>query len=201
MRILISITLSFFLVFNLSAQDDNKAPSLKFDLLVNGKKYSVVDGEKIRVGNNEIIVKSSDNLRFRYGSLEFDYPKHFGFDFDEDTAFKNWTLDGNDFVIMYFEFGLEVSLDDFANEMSNQFGQGNVTTSEIKRTLAGYEMEGRKLEVSLLGERLDYEILLVEGNGFKTHLLTFQDSVDEDGAASDEAKNTMDIIDRTLVID
>ena len=57
---------------------------------------------------------------------------------------------------------------------------------------------GTHMSVSLIGQLLTIDFIELESNAFKTRILTFQDSLDEDRRASKENEATMKIIRNTI---
>jgi hypothetical protein len=173
-------------------------PLTKLDVTVNGKQYDVNEGDTLVVDNKTIIVRTSQFMTFDFSALTFDYPKHFAYAFEEDFGYKNWTLDGNNLVITYFEFGVEVDMNSFVNELVKKFGKKNCTVVDKNVKLGGVELSGKRLNIKLLGERLTYDIYRLPTNDYKTHFLSFQDSKNADGSDSGESVETMDVINKTL---
>src|SRR4026208_1865327 len=81
---------------------DPKRPKIKLDVVIDGKQFSMNDGDTIKHDSKSIIIRTSKYMTFDNEALSFDFPKHFSCDFEQEEAYKNWTLDGNNFVIMYF---------------------------------------------------------------------------------------------------
>ncbi|MGB1307957.1 MAG: hypothetical protein ACPG6B_03535 [Oceanihabitans sp.] len=185
----------------LQAQEPNtKAPVLKLDLEINGEKYEILDGESIVVNGNTIKVNSSNFLSFDYSALKFDYPKHFAFEYDEDFGYKNWTLDGNDFVIMYFEYTEKIALDLFINQMVNQFGKENCNVVDKKIQLGNQTLIGKRINVDIVGVKLTYDMYKIEASDNNTHFISFQDSKNDDGSDSQEGINTLELINKTFKV-
>ncbi|MBA4058606.1 MAG: hypothetical protein C0490_28075, partial [Marivirga sp.] len=91
--------------FSAMGQNENSEPLTNLDIIVNGEKFHIKDGDTLNVSGNQIIVKSLNYLTFDFGTVRFDYPRYFTFSFEQEFGYKNWTLSGNDLVIMYFEIG------------------------------------------------------------------------------------------------
>lgn len=196
-----TITIIFFLLMSqlvLAQENDNQAPILKLDVEVNGEKYQINDGESIVVNGNTIKVKSSDLLTFDFSALTFDYPKHFAFEYEQDFGYKNWTLDGNNFVIMYFEYAVDIELDLFIDEMEGQFGKENCKVIKKTIQLGDLTLKGKRINVDLVGVKLTYDMYKLETNDSKTHFIAFQDSKNDDGSDSIEGIETIKLIDQTI---
>jgi len=179
---------------------ENEEPLITFTLEVNGEKHNIKDGQSLLINGNKIKVKSSNVKTFDFGSLTFDYPRHFAFEFTKEDEFKNWTLDGNSFVITYFKYELDVSLEAFVSEMVQLFKEENceVVDKEIKFGDSTYF--GKRILISLFGEKLTYDIYEIETDDLQTHLIGFQDSKNDDGSDSKEGINTIRLIDESIKI-
>lgn len=189
----------FYLIsFSLQGQQDHTAPVLNLEITVNGQTYHIRDGDTLNIGNDQISVKTSDLLNFDFGAISFDYPHHYAFEFEEDYAYKNWTLDGNNFVIMYFEIGAEAELDMFIAEIVQQFSKENCQVTNHAITLGDLHLKGKRIDINLAGQRLTYDLYKLNTNDFKSHFIGFQDIKNEDGSASEEGRVTMDIISNTI---
>jgi hypothetical protein len=178
--------------------DEENKPVLKLNVSINNQNFEVSDGDTLRYGNMNVIVTTSSFMTFDFGSITFDYPKHFAFQFEEDFGYKNWTLDGNNFVIMYMELGVEVGLDPFVKEMADKFGKKNCKISDKKVKLGDMDLTGKRIDVSLVGQRLSYDIFRITTGDYKTHFIAFQDLKAEDGSDSTESVETMAIVNKTI---
>ncbi len=193
--ILIALMMSYII----NAQDTKEqVPLVKLDVLINGEKYQINDGDSLIVNGDTIRIKTSDLMTFDFGALIFDYPKHFSFEYEQDFGYKNWSLDGNDFVIMYFEFEAEVELDVFIAEMVKQFGKKNCKISDNDTQLGKLSLSGKRINVDIIGAKLTYDMYRLTTNDFKTHFIAFQDSKNDDGSDSQEGTKTIEIINKTI---
>ncbi len=175
-------------------------PQLKLDIEVNGEKHQIIDGETITVNGNTIKVSSSDNMTFNYGALKFDYPKNFSFEYESDTGYQNWSLDGNNLVIMYFKFDAEVGLDDFINQMISQFGEENSKVTDKEIQLGDIALNGKRIDIHIVGANLTYDMYLLDAGDDATHFLSLQDTKNDDGSDSKEYIDTLEIMDKTIKI-
>lgn len=200
------IKLSFcFLLVNLmvatlSAQTNIERikPVLKLEVSIDGKQFSINDGDTLHFENKTIVIKTSDYFTFNFGALRFDYPKLFSFQFEQDTAYKCWTLDGSNFVITYFEFGVPVELDEFIKDMVKKFGKKNCTVSNKYMKLGEIELFGKRIFVTMIGQKLTYDMYKINTKDNNTHFIAFQDSKNDDGSDSVESLETMEIINKTI---
>ncbi|WP_298902996.1 hypothetical protein [uncultured Psychroserpens sp.] len=196
-----TLTILCILAFSLCiTAQDSKAPSIKIDIEVNGEKYQVEDGGSIKVDGKTITAKTSDYLSFDFGALTFDYPKHYAYEFEKDLGYRNWTLDGNDFIFMYFEYEENIALNLFIEAMVQRFGEDNCKVSDKNTQLGKLRLKGKRIDISLIGTLLSYDIYELNTNDGKTHFISFQDTKNDDGTASTESKEMMKIIDKTVKI-
>jgi hypothetical protein len=183
------------------AQNKNsQAPLLKLNVEINGENYQVYDGDSLAINGNVIKIKSLDTMTFDYGILTFDYPKHFAFEFEQDYTLKNWTLDGNNFVIMYFEYDANVELDMFIDEMVALFNKENCNVVEKNIRLGNLTLNGKRINVDLVGVKLTYDMYKLETDDFKSHFIAFQDSKNDDGSDSIEGIETVKLINETIEV-
>lgn len=171
-------------------------------LTINGVEYVLPEGEELVLKENlsspTISARVAATKKFETRYLSFDYPKNFSYSYEEDIGYRNWTLDGMDFVIMYFEMDVESGLKVFVEEMLNQFGPENCRTKPIQLKLGDRTLKGTRMNVTLVGQFLTIDFIEVESNAFKTRILTFQDSLDVDGNPSKEKEATMKVINNTI---
>lgn len=198
-KTILTFTMFLFMSQLLIAQkNDNEQPIMKLNIEVNGEKYQINDGGSVVVDGNTIKVQSSDFLTFDFAAVTFDYPKHFAFEYEQDVAYKNWTLDGNNFVILYFEYAIDVKLDFFIDEIVGQFGKENCKVSDKKIQLGDLSLSGKEIVVNIMGVNLTYDMYEIESNDSKTHFISFQDTKNDDGSDSIEGIETLKLINETI---
>lgn len=197
-KFFLTLFLSAFICFFSRGQNENAAPLTKIDVTVNGKMYQIEDGDTLIIAGTQIIAKTSDLKTFEFGVVSFDYPKEFAFSFKQDFAYKNWTLDGDDFGIMYFEIGAAAEVDMLVKEMVKKFGKKNCTVRDKEVKLGELTLKGARINIELIGERLTFDIYKLQSNDFKSHFIAFQDSKNDDGSDSKQGVETMAIINRTI---
>ncbi|MEO6253753.1 MAG: hypothetical protein ABIO79_10625 [Ferruginibacter sp.] len=191
----IFITLIFLLAngFNVKAQDvknnSAKEPKTNLEVTINGKKMIVTEEETFIVDSTlvkpSISIKLSAFKKFDISAISFDYPKHLSFEFEQDYGYKNWTLSGNSFTVMVFEMDAKTTLNSIMAEMIKKFGKKNTVIEDFEKELGGRKFDGKKLTVSLVGQKLEmecYEILL---DDYKSRFIYFQDLI-TDNQNSDE---------------
>lgn len=195
------ITFAFALIsFSINGQIETISPSLKIDIEVNGEKYQVNDGDTLTVNNNKIIARISNSVTFDYGILKFDYPKHFAFSSETDFGYQNWTLDGNNFVVSYFKLSSDIELDMLIKEIVLKFGKKNCTITKKTSKIGNTTLEGKRINVELLGQKLTYDMYKVKSNDSNSHFISFQDSKNDDGSDSLESIETLSLINSTFFI-
>ncbi len=182
--------------------DFSKEPALQLELVVDGKVYHLKDGEQIKLSdlppNPTVEVRSAPYRLFNYESIAFEYPTNFSFTFEEDLGYRIWSLDGSDFIILLFVYDMPVELDELVGEMVAQFGEENCIILPFERKLGDVSCTGKKVDVSLIGQSLSYEILDIPFPDDKKRILAFQDIKDETGNASGESEQTIQHINSTF---
>ena len=199
-KILLLVAITAAMPSFLSAQTDSIAPSAKLDVSVNGKSYSMNEGDTLNVDGKAIVVRLSEYTTFNYGALRFDYPKNFAFKFEEDYSYKLWTLDGNDFVIMYFEFSAKVDVEPIIDGLVKKFGKKNCKLEDRKIKIGAVDLQGTRINVSLVETKLSQDVYLVKTNDYKSHIVIFQDTKKDDGSDSVEAIRVMNILNKTFTV-
>ena len=197
---IVSTSILYFVVVSALAQSgvDQSRPVLKLNVVIDGKQFSINDGDTLHYDSKSIVVTSSKYMTFDYEALSFDFPKHFSCDFEQDNAYKNWTLDGDDFVIMYFVLDVQVGTDVFVKEMIDKFGKKNCTISDRRTRLGSIDLSGKRLNITMAGVKLTYDIFSLNAKDGKTHYLAFQDTKGDDGSESLEGLETLDVLNKTI---
>lgn len=195
--------LSLFLIGNVyfaQAQklDPTKEPKAGIVITINGKEYKVSEGDEVTQDGTTVSVSLAKAKTFDNGTISFEYPTSFGFEYEESFGYKNWTLDGNNFVIMYFEIAEENTLDSFVDEISGRFGKSNCRIEQTTLQLGKKELSGKRINVNLMGEKLTLDLLEIKMKDSQTRIIAFQDSNDDDGNATQEGKETIEMIDKTM---
>ena len=184
------------------SQENNTQDKARFIIQINDKEYSISEGEELKMDGvldqPTISVKLAAYKIFDAGNLSFNYPNHFSYEMEKDIGYKSWTLDGNNFVIMLFEIGAELELDDFIKEMVAQFGKNNCRVSKRKMVLGGQELIGQRINVTLVGQKLTYDLLEIKSDDFKTKFIAFQDSLNKDENATEESKVAIQMINNSI---
>ena len=197
---ILGLSILLFVVSFASGQSsaDQTRPGLKLNVLIDGKQFSINDGDTIRHDSKTIVVRSSKYMTFDYEALSFDFPKHFSYTLDQAEGYKTWTLDGAEFIIMYFVLDVEVGMDILVKEMIEKFGKKNCTLSDRRTRLGDIDLPGKRINISLVGVKLTYDIFTLNTNDGKTHFLAFQDTKGDDGSESQEGLETLDVLNKTI---
>lgn len=202
MRAIICIPLLFSFALFGQTESENSAPKSSFVLEINGVEYYLSDGETLQLDSTytkpTVTVRMSEYRRFDNEAISFDYPNHFAYQYEQDFGYRNWTLDGNNFVIMYFQIDGEAGLDLFVDEMVKQFGKQNCKLRSTTMTLGDQILEGKHIDISLIGQRLTLDFMEIKLNDFKSHFIAFQDTMDEYGQPTEESKASLELIDGTI---
>ncbi len=181
---LVFILVLFILFGNtLQAQEiktgNNTEPKANFELSINGKIYKAIEGKPITIDANlvkpSITIKQTELKRFDFSSIAFDYPKHMAYEFEQDFGYKNWTLTGNNMVILIFEMDVETTLTSLVNEMVKKFGKKNCSVEDFEKELGNKLCKGKQLIVTMAGQKLIMECYEVVLNDYKSRFIYFQD--------------------------
>ena len=180
--------------------DESKEPPLKYALRIGDKSIPITEGKTARVdgtfSNPEVTLTAQPHRVFPYRGISFKYPRAFTFEADLDDAdYKNWTLSGNDFKIMYFVLNGRLTTGAFANNMVDQFGRENC---EVQKALplkfGNKKLSGTTLNATVVGNKMVTDIYRIPSTGAQTKLLVLQDNLDDSGNRSIEGKSTLQLI-------
>ncbi|MFN7733552.1 MAG: hypothetical protein ACK5OB_16770 [Pirellula sp.] len=178
--------------------DESTEPPLKYTLKVGDQSIDINEGETARLEgvftNPEVTLTTQPFREFTYQGISFRYPSKFVFEADLDDAnYKNWTLSGNDFKIMYFVLNARLTTSDFAKSMMGKFGLENCELANAPQMKFGDKsLSGTTLNVTLAGNKLVIDIYGVSSNGKQTKLLVLQDDLDDSGNRSTEGKQALE---------
>ena len=175
-------------------------PELKIEVIAGEKQFFVNDGDTIELHGEPVIIRTQKNRTFDISSLQFEYPRDFGFKFEEDPWFRSWVLDGNNFVIMLFEFPGRYDLQRFSREMVRRFGKKNCRVEDRKIKLNTIELKGKRINVHLMGARLTFDLFPIALDDSKTYILAFQDTKTDSGSDSMEGLETIDLLSQSIKI-
>lgn len=173
-----------------------------FEVQVDADTYTVEEGSTLDIDGKlkdpKISIKLLDIKRFNAGNISFEYPSNFSFEYEESEGYKNWTLDGNDFVIMIFDVEGKTTVKEFIDNMIIQFGEENCITKTIKSRLGEKIINGIQLAVELAGHRLTIDFYKYSTSENNSRYIAFQDTLEEDGTATNEAVTTFKMINDTI---
>ena len=177
------------------------ASKTSYTLIINKKEYKITEGEDLKLNlklDNPIVSIKSNDKEFSNEFVSFSYPHNFSEEVDNDEGFKSWTLDGDNLVITVYDLDLEDGLAPFVQELINNFGVENCSSKESSMTLGTKTFTGKKIEVTLVNQKLTIDFLSLPSIEGKTRILSLQDSLSEDGTASKEKEITVKKISETI---
>ena len=197
---------SLFLFHNIYSQTEkvknNKDSKQNIILKINGKEYTLKEGDEIKLENTfinpTISVKLSDQQQFETDLVSFSYPKSYSIVSNQVIGGKTITINGDNFVIMYFEFVVKVQLDDIVKQVVTKFGENNCILEDYQQNLGDKKLSGKRVRISLAGQKLTMDFLESKLDDLKTRIIVFQDSKKDDGSSSDEREATLKLIDSTI---
>ena len=195
-----------FSFLNARAQDakDSGAmePKNRFDITIDGKTYQVIEGQVLKLESTlskpSISIKLSDLKKFEAASLSFEYPKHFSFEYEKDTGVTVWTLNGNNVVVTLFELDAKVPLATLVEPMIKKFGRKNCTVEDFKKELGHQLTNGKRLHVKLAGTSLTIDFYEINIGDAKPRIMSFQDTIKDNGEPSDEFKAGFQVINDSI---
>ena len=179
-----------------------KEPKLQIALKINNKNYKVYENEELKINepvtNPAITVKISDYKTFENAAYSFDYPKNMSYEYSREEASNTWTLNGNSLNIIVFELEAKVPTDLLINEMIDKFGKENCKTENAAYSFGNKKCAGRKLNISLAGQKLVlffYELVSAKN---KSGFIAFQDSLTDTGESSEEYRKVLSLVESTF---
>ena len=196
------ITATGFVLRNTEVSEHQKVSQTIFKLTIDGKEYTLVEGKELKVDESTISIELADFKYFDTDYISFSYPSGFTYEEEKEEekidGYTNYTLDGNDFVVMYFEIDGPLGVDDFITEIVKQFGKKNCTVKSRSLKLGDRTLKGKRIDVKLVGQHLTYDLYSVLKTDDKSVLLGLQDILDESDNASDESVLAIDLLDETI---
>jgi hypothetical protein len=200
---------SLMLIFsflNARAQDAKDSggmePKNRFEIIIDGKTYQVVEGQVLKLESTlskpSISVKLSDRKTFEAASLSFDYPKHLSFEYDKDSGVTTWTLNGNSLVITLFALDAKIPLISLIEPVVKKFGKKNCTVEDFKKELGHQLTNGKRLHVKLAGTNLIIDFYEINSGDAKSTIMSFQDTIKDNGESSDEFKAGFQMINDSI---
>lgn len=196
------ITVSLQLSGQAAADESSTEPKTALEITINGKKYQVAEGAVLKLDSTlvkpAITVRISDRKKLDNSAVSFDYPRHLSFEFEKDTNYKSWTLSGNNLVVTLFELGGKVEMQEIVDGMVGKFGKQNCTVEDFRDQLGSVNMPGKKIHVNLAGSKILISFYQISATEQATRLISFQDTIQDDGSPSDEFKKGFDMINRSI---
>jgi hypothetical protein len=191
-----------------TAQDEAKEPPQKFTVNLGDQSVKVLEGESVKLTgsftNPQLTIKPDPYRVFPYQGLRFQYPRSFSFEADlTGPGEKNWTLSGNDVRIMLFVFDERTTVAEFAEGVISELGKANckIVDANAKLKLGTIEITGVKLHMTISTHGVTQDIYSIPTPRPKTRLLVFQDSPDENGNRSAEAKGVLETLNKSFQVD
>jgi len=183
-----------------SAVDESQEPALEYFIDIGGQTHSARIGEAVRLNgvftNPNLSIRASDVRRFSVGGIAFEYPAYFTWEAETgDEGYKNWTLSGRDFKIMYFRLNNRFSPQAYAESMLKKFE--GTTPRDAERKFSRVTLQGKSFSVTSGGHKMSNEafaIKVTSGSG----LLVFQDSPQQGRQSSTEGTTALSIISRSF---
>lgn len=180
------------------AADESQEPPLIYTLEIDGQQHELLLDKPITItgahNNPEVKLRASSTRQFTYGNVAFQYPASFTWEAEiVDENSKSWVLSGNDFKLMYFILPYEITVEEYAQSLANQFGEKKIRISETERTLGSQKLKGRLLFVRIAGVTLNLEVYEFQSNK-GTRLLVLQDSPPDNSAISKEGETALHLL-------
>jgi len=197
------LTFSTLLNAQTSSSGDIEEPKNQFKIRIDKKEIIVTEGESFELdntNNNKISIELLNYKKFEPGKISFNYPTSYAFEFESDLGFKNWTFDGSNVVIQYFEIEADVTIDDLIDGMIKNFGKKNCKLEDTKIILGNYNLSGKRINVKLFEQKLSIDFYEIQLNDGIKRYLGLQDSKDENGLNSSELSSTLELINKSISI-
>lgn len=189
-----------FISTSLIAQQSNT--NSQFSLFINGKEYAIEEGKELKLNetltNPVFKIVSELNHTFDNGTISFKYPKSFAKEEEGGIGYKSWTLDGNDFNIMLFNFDGKIETEAFTDIIIKKFGKKNCSQSQIQKTIGNKQMDGVRLKISIAKIIIHQDFFKLPIEGKISSFLVFQSTESDNGGLSEEELSTMKLFNETV---
>ena len=186
----------------LNAQNTVDEPANTVNLVIDGRAYSMEEGGAVDVTVGGTTVKASASIantkHTRGGGVSFDYPRYYAYEHESSDGLERWALDGNNMVVTLMAMGAAVSTEDLTDGMKERFGKKNCTVSTTSIELGGRSLSGQRMNVTLAGTGLTIDVLELPQQDGGSNFLLIQDLVEEGGGVSDENRETLGLLQRTM---
>jgi len=203
------LALSLFISAALHGAQETAAPvippSLKLELVINGKTYEAstsatvtadIGGKKV-----EIVISEKPTKTFRYSGVAFEFPKNHIYTFQALPNLDMWTLNGSENTVMVFvpKVEPEIVLNDMIKEVVQKYGKGNTKVTKCEQTFGNVKVSGQRLTAILAQEKIVQELYLVT-KGKNKIILLLQDSPQDDGGETAETASVRKLLSQTFNI-
>ncbi len=180
MKAKILLACLFFVQIGLNqAQTKTTKPESAFEVTINGKVHKVIEGQPLTLEGDlkspTIKIVSLPYRLVETSGMKIQYPAEMNFAYEQSENLDNWTLNGNDVVVMVFEFDGDVSVDDIINETKKKFGNKNCKLTESNGELGGRRFKVKSLQVKIAEQLLMMDYYIVESGNGKTRFICIQD--------------------------
>jgi hypothetical protein len=181
---------------------EDKEPEHGYTLYLNGRAIRVPPNENQVIRGTlvdpSIRLVPDRERRVTFGGLAFAYPSDFAFNADFSTVgARQWTLDGNDFVIMVQQWErAKVGPEELAIQLRLTYGKA-VVRKPVSYRLNGQDYSGIRVTYEIAGSTLFQDVLgLPSERG--SRLLILQGLVEQEKGK--EATRVMKLLDETLEV-
>jgi len=198
----------FFSSLPLAAEPEGaKEPPLNFVLKIGEREYKMEEGKAVELdavkdkSKAKIVVGKSRT--FPYAGIEFEYPSYFSYEAEvTDPDAKNWSLDGIDLLVMFFDAETDIGVNVFANlvatGMAKELGipENNIELKEhdLAVTLAGEKIAAKKLTTSLGNLHVAFNVIPLKAKKGRIKLLLITDMQDAENTDTKELKEFMKLL-------
>lgn len=187
-----------------AAPNDKSEPAATYTLQVDGKKLPLTLGNEVasNIAGQQIRFKLSRQpfRQFNKSGVQFQYPVEYGFEADDSQpGVTVWTLTSGNSILMLHRFSkLPVPKlgADMVSEITKQFGDKNVDASPMTLFLKGRKVPGKRLNISLAGQKLVQDIYAFSTTK-NSFVLVLQD-VPEKGKPSAESTKLKVLLTQSL---
>jgi hypothetical protein len=175
-------------------------PKNLFKVTTETQEFNYSEGDELILNptSSKVKIELLNYKKFDSGTVSFHYPSNFAFESDKDYGYTNWSFDGNNVVVLYFEIDNDTKMQEYIDMMIDQFGKKNCKTEKKQMQLGGKMLSGTRINISLIGQLLSLEFFEIPLSDYKTRFIAFQDSKDEEGNNSKELADTIKMVDSTI---
>ena len=181
-----------------SQEKKTETPPAIFMLNVNGKEYNVTEGHELKLEGNfnspTVSIKMADYRKFDNGVVSFNYKSSATYQYDESPGNKTWMINGNDDVVFVFELDGRVKVDAIMEQVITQFGKKNCKMETASKKIGDKTITGKRLNITLVGQKIVQEYYELGLNDGGTHILAFQNTNKDDGTPSKDGIEEADLV-------